>query len=303
MAKFKLELISPLVSPASEKEIIAFLTVRNEATRLPYLFDYYRRLGVDKFFVIDNNSQDDTRNFLLGQKDATVFYTKNRFFEHWSWNQHLFLRFGLNNWCLRIDADEILIYPHSDKLNLKDLCNFFDQEGSKTVHCLLLDMYSNVPIKNAVYKKGYDPIESASWFDPTSHFKLGSRYYGGMRKRVFGIEKPCISKFPLFRITKDLLPDQGMHRILMTPRSNIRGALLHFKYNSDFVSKARIEAKRGEYWNNAVEYKSYAKKIKDNPNLNLSYSGSVKFSNNQQLIRLGIMESSDIFEEFVRSKA
>ena len=40
------------------KEIRLFAIMRNESLRLPYFLEYYKNLGVDRFFLIDNNSTD-----------------------------------------------------------------------------------------------------------------------------------------------------------------------------------------------------------------------------------------------------
>ena len=46
-------------------EIIAFGCFRNEKLRLPYLLEYHKNLGVNRFFIIDNASTDGTVDYLL----------------------------------------------------------------------------------------------------------------------------------------------------------------------------------------------------------------------------------------------
>ncbi|HBK82674.1 MAG TPA: hypothetical protein DDZ41_03620, partial [Flavobacterium sp.] len=41
-------------------EIRLFAIMRNESLRLPHFIEYYRKLGVDRFFFIDNNSTDNS---------------------------------------------------------------------------------------------------------------------------------------------------------------------------------------------------------------------------------------------------
>jgi hypothetical protein len=61
-------------------EIRAFLLVRNELVRLPWLLAYYRALGVDRFLVLDNASDDGTAQWLLEQgPDVHVFHTAASF--------------------------------------------------------------------------------------------------------------------------------------------------------------------------------------------------------------------------------
>ena len=56
-------------------DILLFATVRNERLRLPYFLAHYRRLGVQHFFFISNNSTDETNNFLAKQEDVSLWTT------------------------------------------------------------------------------------------------------------------------------------------------------------------------------------------------------------------------------------
>src|SRR5262252_6665055 len=60
-----------------QSEIRAFIPVRNEVLRLPQTLGYYRKLGVARFFVVDNGSTDGSKEFLLAQPDCYVFVTHN----------------------------------------------------------------------------------------------------------------------------------------------------------------------------------------------------------------------------------
>jgi hypothetical protein len=65
-------------------EIRAFLTVRNEALRLPSTRRHHRALGVDRFFVVDNGSTDGTLDLLANETDVHVFATADSYAgSHW----------------------------------------------------------------------------------------------------------------------------------------------------------------------------------------------------------------------------
>jgi hypothetical protein len=49
-------------------EIRAFMTVRNEILRLPQTLAHYRKIGVARFFIVDNGSTDGTREILAAQR-------------------------------------------------------------------------------------------------------------------------------------------------------------------------------------------------------------------------------------------
>ena len=55
------------------------MTVRDEMLRLPQNPDHHRSIGVARSFVIDNESTDGSREFLLAQPDCHVFMTHDSF--------------------------------------------------------------------------------------------------------------------------------------------------------------------------------------------------------------------------------
>ena len=87
-----------------------------------------------------------------------------------------------------------------------------------------------------------------------------------------------------------------------TNLSNITGALLHFKFLSDFHDRARQEAARGEHFGGAREYKLYIRKLDLDASLKLHFPGSVRYQNSEQLISCGLSRTSDEFERFVRQE-
>lgn len=96
-------------------DIPLFSVQRNEMLRLPCFLEYYRKLGVTKFFFADNNSTDGSFEYLLAQPDCYVFWTKdnhNQAGAGMMWNQYLIQKYVLHNqWYLVIDADELFVYP------------------------------------------------------------------------------------------------------------------------------------------------------------------------------------------------
>lgn len=45
-------------------DILLFCTQRNEAVRLPLFLKYYRDMGVNHFFFVDNDSDDGSTGYL-----------------------------------------------------------------------------------------------------------------------------------------------------------------------------------------------------------------------------------------------
>jgi hypothetical protein len=225
----------------------------------------------------------------------------------WDWVYFLLGRYGLGHWCIVVDADEIFIYPHWERLSIRDLCDFLVQQGYTALHGFLLDMYSDKPICKAGYISGSDPLLEAQYFDPDTHYIRWTpftsqrfTFWGGVRRRVFGFS-PCLSKVPLFQFNTNLSLFVGAHFINKAVMADICAAVLHFKYFSDFCTIAKREAERKEHWNNAHQYVAYAKKILREPSLSLYYENSARFTNSEKLVKMGIMKDSVAMQVFARS--
>ncbi len=305
----KLRKLDSVRVPHAPDEIRLFMVVRNESLRLPYIFKYYSRMGVNRFFVIDNGSTDGTVSFLLSRKNTHVFKINESYGKYncgVEWIRVLLGKYGRGHWCLVVDADEIFIYPHYEKVSIRGLCNFLDKEGSTALYSMLLDMYSNEPIRLAEYKQGENPLLRCPYFDKDTHYRAGGpipRYgcVGGMRKRVFGVTTSSLSKVPLLKFTPRISLTVGQHYTPGVDLSKIEGVVFHFKYASDFIPRVLEELKREEHWEGAIEYKEYAKRITENPGINLYYQNSIKFESSNQLVDLKIMKTSDGFELFVKN--
>jgi hypothetical protein len=287
--------------PDDRSEIRLFMSLRNEILRLPYILTYYRNLGVDRFFIINNNSTDESQNFLLEQPDVHVFYTKQAYHNQPYWIDNLLHRYGVNRWCLVVDADEIFKYPFSECINLKQLCYFLDEKKVSAVRSILLDMYSDKPIRDNIYKSGEDFLKLFTYYDREwceDKRRVNSFFTGGMRMRVFGL-KVCLNKVPLVRFNRRIFLTGGTHYIEDAKcYDQIRGVSLHFKYMQDFIERSQEEVERKQHWAQAKEYKQYMKKIEQNPNLNLSYGNSAKYTDTKQLIQEGIMLCSQEFKDY-----
>ena len=51
----------------SSDAILVFSTLRNERVRLPFFLRYYRSLGISHFLIVDNNSDDGSREYLAAR--------------------------------------------------------------------------------------------------------------------------------------------------------------------------------------------------------------------------------------------
>jgi len=167
-----------------ESDILMFLIVRNEALKLPFLLDYYRNIGVDRFFIVDDHSSDGSTDFILKQPDCHIFRPKNSFKESREglmWVEELLNAHGSNHWVMKIDADELLVYPYVERLSLKQLCSFLDKEGSTAFSVFMLDMYPEGGLSTARCVPGKPFYEICPLF---------ARDYTFNAARLFNRKKP-----------------------------------------------------------------------------------------------------------------
>ena len=135
-------------------QILAFTTLRNEAQRLPYFLAHYRRLGVGHFLIAANDSDDGSVDMLADQPDVSLWrtdasYKASRFGVDWmTWLQ---FRYGHDAWCLSVDADELLIYPHWTTRDLRALTARLDQTGACALGTMMLDLFPKGGLGQQIY--------------------------------------------------------------------------------------------------------------------------------------------------------
>jgi hypothetical protein len=155
---------------------------------------HYRDLGIDRFFIVDNDSNDGTADYLVDQPDVQLFRTANRYSESGmgtDWLNALLAQFGVGSWCVTVDIDELLVYPGSEHASLRTFTEYLDRHGYQAFACMLLDMYPGGPLDDCAYQPGDDLVAASPYFDvgpyTKSPFDLcpGVLISGGVRERVF----------------------------------------------------------------------------------------------------------------------
>ena len=309
----ELSVFQDKTSAIKRSDILLICTMRNEKTRLPYFLSYYRDLGVNHFLFVDNDSTDGTLDYLYGQTDVSVWTTTSSYKRATygvDWVNWLARKYAQGHWLLVVDPDEFFVYPFCDTRPIRALTDWLDNSSIRSFSAMLLDMYPKGPIQEQTYREGENPVEIASWFDSGNYtisrnWRYGNLWIqGGPRARVFFADKPrkapALNKIPLVKWDRRYAYVHSTHMLL--PRGlnlvfdewggeKASGVLLHTKFLSTFAEKAVEELERKQHYAGSVEYKAYAAKLEEQPELWCKWSE--KYINWRQLEILGLMSKGN----------
>jgi Glycosyl transferase family 2 len=312
-------------------EIRLFIKVRNEAKKLPFFLSYYRSLGISSFFVIDNESTDDTVDLLCGSPDCHTFSTTEKLSEAGGgirWIEYLLNQYGENRWCVVVDADELLVYPDSEVVSLPQFCHMLDQLHANAYLCFMLDMYPDGNIDEVNYNSGQSFIDACPYFDKNNYHwhrrKRGQKrfvgpfIFGGPRMRMFYPE--LLDRRMHVRLKRKILSYCG--KILPELRPSVPITLnkiplvrwnkaMHFSDPHDLTSAnlargsgALLHFKflgdfsdhvKEEYVRKSYEvpeYRKYYERLHNGIPINFKCDMSLRFAGTRQLLNLGLIERS-----------
>jgi hypothetical protein len=225
-----LERLDSAPIPSGTQECRVIMVVRNEASRVPWLLDYYRRLGVARFFMIDNGSTDGTLEFLKQHTDCHIFVTRNSYQESrfgGQWQQAILDRYSENHWWLIVDADEMLVYPASESVSLPAFCQYLESVGAEGLSAFMLDMYSRVPVAEVTYRDGQAFTDVCGYFDTEYDFWPRPRHIRQYRGTGFPVWKLKSGNAPL--LFPSMEPVGGPRLRLFYPRYRGAGPVGMFK--------------------------------------------------------------------------
>lgn len=269
----------------SPKDILAMSVVRNERVRLPYFLEYYRKLGINQFLIVDNNSDDGTADYLRQQPDVSLWsthhsYKMSRFGVDWlTWLQ---IKYAHGHWCLTVDADELLVYPYFDTQTLGGLTDYLDSRSLTAFGTVMLDMYPKGRLGDFPYQIGQNPISLLNWFDGANFRRTYQPdlqniwIQGGVRERYFFKDRPerapTLNKTPLVKWNRRFAYLNSSHSLL-PPRMNRvfdsgekpTGVLLHSKFLHTILEKSQEEKQRQEHFANSALYDNYYDGLIANP--------------------------------------
>jgi hypothetical protein len=270
----QLELLSAndRLSVLAAARFLVVAVARNEITLLPHFLALYRRLVATAFVLVDNLSDDGSREYLLDQPDVVLYSADTEYKEsHYgvSWQHAVLGAHAVGKWVVLADLDEFLVYPESEQQSLVDWLGAVESEGHDAVRVQMVDMYPAGLLDEADFACAA-PFEVAACFDrqPLIEWHLGSgsfsnspSYLSALRHRLIPDSAPNIYTSQKVAVLK-YLPwvrfSEGLHYA-----TNLRVApepvwFAHFKYHAGFRRKVQTEVARKQHFNGAEEYQKYA---------------------------------------------
>lgn len=288
------------VPRAASDEIRLFVTLRNEGPRLPEFFEHYRQMGVDRFFVIDNGSDDNSVMLAQAQPNTHIWvtdasYKQSRF--GMDWMNALLRRYGHGHWCVSVDADERLVLPQEDQ-DLQRFIQRLAQQGREALGAVMVDLFPKGPLDGATRAVWLDPAPLHWAYQP----KLQNSWVrGGIRARYFFADRferaPTLNKIPLIKrhwryayvhSTHSVLPRQINHVLGPHDPMAPRAALLHDKFAPSILEKSAEELSRRQHFQNPDLYQHYHRHLSEGPNL--WFEGAVVYEGPAQLCELGFTQ-------------
>jgi len=292
--------------PTDNKEVRLVTVGFNAANRIKDFINHYKSIGVDRIFYVDNNSSDNTLEILKEYDNVHVWLQEEKYGKPnkfgVSWMEEVLSEYGVGNWCLTVDVDELFVYPQYEYMDIKQFITKQESHGFDSVKALFIDMYSDKKLKDTKLNTDTPLIEVCKYFDTS---------YPGVRSRVMGMS--CwLQKQPLFLCKENTMIAPGMHFIHGVSKiSDVYCNLLHLKFFDDFVDyinnvKENLDANDVKYYK-MINEDSIFYDVK----LSSEYKGS------KTLIDLGLMsnrqgtnvlqdafiEQGDIIDDFFKNES
>jgi len=267
-----------------------FTLVRNESRLLPHFLRHYRGLGIDHFFIYDDQSTDATPTLLREQPDCTVLGSPHRFGDVCGTTETgvpkrfcsvlretLPLAIAPRGWAAVVDVDEFMILPPGIS-SLPQMYGLLDARGQWYATAPMIDFY---PQTFAASQPAADvsPFDTCPYFDAGPLYEwngsqsVPQRFNRGIRARLhqfLAATQPWVMdhlygrkqsawatkcwKVPLLKHGQGITR-RGDHEISVPPTTTCDVALAHFKFFAGFGRKIADAVADAQYYHQSLEYR------------------------------------------------
>ena len=123
-------------------------TIVDDAQSDPEAFlDYYRSIGVEEFFIIDNGQSGQFRDFIITQSDCAVFETLGDHQEHCCgayWVNYLKETYPHPGWDLFVGQNSRLVLPDIGAMGLGLHLDLMEARGEEVLSAAYLPLYDDL---------------------------------------------------------------------------------------------------------------------------------------------------------------
>lgn len=297
----KLRQHSGLFSPLARHDLPLICIVRNANNYIRAFLTHYRKLGVTRFIIVDDRSDDGTLEALTGAEDVDLYVSDKTYLTtalgaHW--RDALLTMYGRDHWYVSVDADEFLVFPGSETRGIKAFIGDLESKGYNRCLAMMLDMYPPGALDAVQFHDDgkNSPFDVSSHFDGNGytikHERYGTAVRGGPRKRLFDRDMRQV-KFPLFYADKATDYRRGsIHGLGPVIRNfvPVTAVLLHYRFSAHSVDEFRKTIEDyGETKHGGAHYSAILNSPNFSESFSLAYDGSARYKDSQDLIDRGFM--------------
>lgn len=260
-----LKMIKDFAGTGSVNGPVLLCVERNEILRIRKFLEHYRKLGIERFLITDNRSTDGTREYLQEQPDVRLYDAAQQYNSRRksAWQNRMMADYGLDHWCVYVDADEFLWYPEAADMGLPDYAAALEQRGIYAVKGIMLDMYPKGSIGAPEYDGG-DFIEAYCYFDGDSDVYQYdpdmNTVSGGVLARLLPESYFLRKKVPMYYHTENrfLIGSHNIFPLNEDIKSPYSMLLRHYKFLPGDEEKVREAVRKQNYANHSLLYRKYA---------------------------------------------
>lgn len=215
----------PRNKPQKNGALTLYSVIKNDAIFLKKWYEHYKSIGVERFIIVDDNS-DICTSEILNFDDVYVFKPRVGNFKLFKtfWIKALCSTYQTpNSWVITVDSDEFIDTSGIENNCLQktisalaerniDYCggvliDMLPKEKQAIDHKNFIEVMNHHLFRGANEEYGYQHIPSIKWafskfWGLSFEFDFRYRYYGTI---------DCLRKFPIFKFNDTVNINQGFH--------------------------------------------------------------------------------------------
>jgi len=219
---------------SGEARVRLYCILDSGLSDLSVFLDYYRAIGVEEFFLIDDGLTSTTRDHILQQADCVLFENPRHSYDHCFgayWINWLRASFSHEGWDLVVGQNNYLSLPDLGTIGLQAHLDLMEARGEECLSAVRLHLYKADPGNGEGGDEPDDPDQGIFAFDSRVrlHNSLYCPYtadiqqYGKSITDKMDVQHICV---PLLRSDIDIQFLSGNYLTTPASVSSLRGALL-----------------------------------------------------------------------------